>query len=78
MAKSSHRINKVKTHISLPEWLKEQSEAHAALRGYTMSELATKLYERWLEEEKQRIAHEQRSAPHHAPKHGAGVTSPAV
>lgn len=65
----AHKINKVKVHLSLPAWLKEESERLAAERGYSMSELASLLIDRWL-------AENQRSGV--APTTTTGVAPAAV
>jgi metal-responsive CopG/Arc/MetJ family transcriptional regulator len=43
---------RTKAHISLPKVLKEEVEALSAKRGYTTSELISRLLERWVEKEK--------------------------
>lgn len=42
-------------NITLPKWLREKATRYGAKKGYSMSELISRLLERWCENEDERI-----------------------
>lgn len=46
------KIKKEAANLKLPKWLKEASVKKAAERGYTLSDMVSRLLEGWVQEEK--------------------------
>lgn len=50
------KLERDRINITLPAWLRDKGTIYGARRGYGMSELITRLLEKWIEEEDERIA----------------------
>lgn len=47
--------NRERVSITMPAWLRDEAALYGAKRGYGMSELVSRLLERFVEEEKARL-----------------------